>query len=309
MNARAAASVARWLARDTFRQAWAAGVSQAMLAVSAAAVLVCLTVRLESADGGEAPQRVSLLFGAVDYVTQHGRADAVREVQLVLAGLVADQAGVLLALVWTAGLLPGFLGPDSAAVLLAKPVPRWGLLVGKYLGVVLFVAFQAVVFVAGTWLALGVRTGVWDARYLWAVPVLLAHFAIFYSFSAFLAAWTRSTVACVFGSLVFWILCWAMNYGRHALLAMQWSLGPEAGAPESVRWTMEVGYWLLPRPADLGVLLLEAMNAGDLVGLSVEIRKVQDLGAFHPVTSVLASLAFAVVMLAMAAYELAHTDY
>ena len=34
---------------------------------------------------------------------------------------------------------------------MTKPAPRWSLVVGKYLGVVLFVALHAVLFVGGTW--------------------------------------------------------------------------------------------------------------------------------------------------------------
>ena len=41
-----------------------------------------------------------------------------------LAGVVADTAGVLLALLWTAGFLPTFLEPAAVTVLLAKPAPR-----------------------------------------------------------------------------------------------------------------------------------------------------------------------------------------
>src|SRR5439155_25197293 len=133
-------------------------------------------------------------------------------------------------------------------VLLAKPVPRWSLLAGKYVGVLAFVAFFALVFVGGTWLALGLRTGVWDKRYFLCVPLLLIHFAIFFSFSAFLAVWTWSTTWTMFGSLAFWLLCWGVNFGRHAALA---------GA--STTWALEAGYWLLPKPADLGWILVEAL--------------------------------------------------
>ena len=63
--------------------------------------------------------------------------------KMVLLGLVADTGGILLALVWTAGFLPTFLEPGAASVLLAKPVPRWSLLAGKFLGILIFVAFQA----------------------------------------------------------------------------------------------------------------------------------------------------------------------
>ena len=49
--------------------------------------------------------------------------------------------------------------------------------------------------------------------YWWCIPLLLLQFAIFYSFSVLLAVITRSTVACVFGSVLFWLLAWGINYG------------------------------------------------------------------------------------------------
>ena len=52
-------------------------------------------------------------------------------------------------------------------------MPRWSLLAGKFLGVLAFVALQASLFVGGTWLALGLRTGVWDPTYFLCVPILL----------------------------------------------------------------------------------------------------------------------------------------
>src|SRR5262249_19752145 len=107
-------------------------------------------------EGVDVPRgELSLLFGAVPGAREHYPHHAVRFLQVLLAGFVADTAGVLLALIWSAGFLPAFLEPHSAAVLLAKPVPRWSLLVGKYIGVLVFVLFQATVFVGGTWLALG----------------------------------------------------------------------------------------------------------------------------------------------------------
>src|SRR5262249_27381781 len=109
---------------------------------------------------------LTLAFGAIRLQLGRDREDAVRFLQLLLAGAVAATAGILLILAWAAGFFPTFLDPSAAAVLLAKPVPRWSLLVGKYLGVLAFVGFQAAVFVTGTWLALGVKTGVWDAAYL-----------------------------------------------------------------------------------------------------------------------------------------------
>jgi len=101
------------------------------------------------------------------------------------------------------------------------PASLAGVLVYLYPAIVAVPSVRYATRLAGRrpWVALGIATGVFDARYLFAVPVLLLHFAVFYSFSAMLAVWTRSTVVCVFGTLLFWVLCWGMNFGRHAVVA------------------------------------------------------------------------------------------
>src|SRR5205823_12590294 len=94
---------------------------------------------------------LTLLFGAFRVPLARSRVEAVRFIELLLAGGLADTAGVLLALIWTAGFLPSFLDPATTSVLLAKPVPRWLLLTGKFFGVLVFVAVQALLFIGLTW--------------------------------------------------------------------------------------------------------------------------------------------------------------
>jgi hypothetical protein len=329
MNAPAAFMVLRWLAWDTLRQAQASAIFWAMLAVSLLAIVFCATLStpgLPVMPTGEAPYRVPpldpeakkapregvdtidgelrFLFGAVRVQWSSYRDTAVRWVQLLLAGGVADTLGLLLALIWTSAFLPAFLEPAAATVLLAKPAPRWMLLAGKFLGVVLLVLFQAGVFVGGTWVALGLATGIWDGRYLLAVPLLVLNFTVFFSFSCLLAVWTRSSTVCIFGSLLFWALCWGMNYGRHA------HLFHEAGVATGLGAGLELGYWILPKPLDLSHALSLALGAHEELPLHWEIlaRLAAD-GSLALTGSILSSLAFALAMLAAAAYELSHADY
>jgi hypothetical protein len=242
---------------------------------------------------------LTLGFGVIRVQLGRDREDAVRFLQLVLAGGVADAAGILLVLIWTAGFLPTFLEPHAASVLLAKPLPRWSLLLGKYLGVIAFVGMQAMLFVGGSWFALGVRTGVWDGLYLFAIPILLLHFSIFFCVSVLIAVCTRSTVACVFGSVAFWFLSWGMNYGRHALQAL-----PDAGsAPPASLAIVEAGYWILPKPADLGLILYDALQADS------HFSRVITQPAFSPAASLFASLVFTGAVLSLASRRLATTDY
>jgi ABC-type transport system involved in multi-copper enzyme maturation permease subunit len=315
----------RWMVRDTFRQSIASKLFWVMLGLTALCTAFALSVEVtdskplvthphelplymprgQAADSLPAPTgTVSIGFGLVKYPVAKSRTDSVRELQLWLAGVLADTVGVLLALLWTAGFLPAFLEPHAVTVLLAKPAPRWALLAGKYVGVVLFVALHATLFVAGTWLALGTATDVWDIRYWLAVPLLVTNFAVFYAVSAFLAVWTRSTVVSVFGTLLFWVLCWAMNYTHLHLVAF-----PVEGITPMAASLVDIGYWVLPKPLDMSGLFFAAMDAGAYTTPVPVVEGAKAKGVFHPELSVLASLAFAVGVLAVAAYEFHATDY
>jgi hypothetical protein len=289
--------------RDVFRQARASGLTAALFAVSVIAAAVCLT-----ADFGGPPDQtggsLTILFGSVHLIDNVCRDVAVRYIQFVLAAVVADTLGVLLALVWTAGFLPSFVDAAAAGVMVAKPPGRATLLLAHFAGVVLFVGVQAVVFVAATAVALGIRTGVWGVTYWLAIPVLLVHFATFYAFSAVLAVTTRSTAGCLVGSILFWVVCWAMNYGRHALAGLDVSQ-----VTAGLIRTSDVAYWVLPKPADFGLILYDALDADRFVTPWVEFRQVQERGMFQPVWSVVSSLAFAATLLAVAIYEFVHEDY
>jgi hypothetical protein len=252
---------------------------------------------------------LSVGFGAFRAPLFRDGEAAVRFLELVLGEGVAGAGGTVLALVFTAGFLPAFLDPGAAAVLLAKPVPRWFLLAGKYLGVLAFVALQTAAFVAGTWLALGLRTGYWPLGYLLCVPLLLVHFAVVYSVSVLLAVCTRNTVACVFGSVLVWVLCWGLNCGRHAVVALP-HLDPAAAPyPAAVAGVVEAAYWVLPKPADLMFVLDQALEAGGQLGPSREIDAAWQAGALSPVLSVLTSLLAAVGVLAVASRRLLAADY
>lgn len=247
---------------------------------------------------------ISLGFGLFQVTKAKDRVDAVRFLQVLLGGAVADTIGIFLVLIWTAGFIPTFIEPNQVTVLLAKPVPRWSLLIGKYLGVLIFVGLQASAFVVGTWLALGVRTGVFDPLYLLTIPLLVIHFGIFYSFSTLLAVSTRSTVVCVFASILFWFACWGMNFGRHAIIAAELP-----GLTPASKAILETGYWIMPKPGDMSLILYDALDADGFSLKVPEFKKVQEKKEFHPELSILASLLFATVMLGIAAREFHKMDY
>ncbi len=249
--------------------------------------------------------RMTLAFGAVSFPVSRERRDAVHLLELLLAGGIAGTLGLLLALVWTAGFLPTFLEPGAASVLLAKPVARWQLLLGKYLGVLTFVGFQIALFVVSTWLALGVRTRVWDMTYWWCIPLLLLQFAVFYSFSVLLAVVARSTVACVFGSLLFWLLAWGINYGS----VMAHGIAEPRYLSSFTLASADVAYWIFPKPIDAGLILFNALDAHQHFEKPAAFRLLESWPSFSPRLSILSSVALAGALLALSAHEFNEKDY
>jgi ABC-type transport system involved in multi-copper enzyme maturation permease subunit len=325
-----------WLVRDTFRQSRASGVFWILLAVSVLATLVCLSAGVDGAAPlaypGEQPDflpradrdsqdlakvkqsgvivlsgDLTLAFGAIRIPLARDAQGAVHFLELVLAGGVADTLGLMLTLIWTAGFLPGFLETRSIAVLLAKPVPRWCLLVGKYIGVLTFVLASSTVFVLGTWGAIGLRTGIWEATYLYAIPLLLLHFAMFFSVSALLAVWSQSTVVCVFGSILFWCVAWSINFGRHTLTAAADAVSTGSFS-SGLDWLLDACYWVLPKPADVSLLLFNAIEADGHFSRIVNLSSLEAHG-FSFVLSIASSLVFTVAILVLSARKLTATDY
>lgn len=337
MNPRQAFRVFLWLVRDTFRQSLESRVCWILMGLSGVVVLTCLSVRV---DGSQALQRpgaqpdflprsdpravpeltkregldvisgeLSVAFGAFRLPLARDTRDAVRFLEVVLAGAVAGIMGLFLTLIWTAGFLPDFLAPRASAVLLVKPTPRWFLFLGKYASVIAFVAAQTTILVGGTWLALGARTGIWDAPYLWCAPLLVLEFAVFFSISALAAAHLRGTPACALAALLFWGLCWGMNYGRHAVVALPYTAARAVQASSLIRGAVEVGYWILPKPADLGIILTDLIGGTPYVAAVPEFEAVKRHQRFDPLAAVATSLATSCAALFLAARRFEATDY
>ena len=159
----------------------------------------------------------------------------------------------------------------------------------------------------GTWLAIGLRTGIWDGGYLYAIPLLVLHFAMFFSVSACLAVWTRSTVVCVFGSIVFWGMAWSINYGRHALTVAADALSTGSFSP-GLTWLLDAGYWLLPKPADINLLLFNTLGADGNFARLFQLDALQAHG-FSFTMSIATSLIFTAAVLALSARKFNATDY
>ena len=256
----------------------ASGASWLMLAGSAACVIGCLVAPLDGAGRRCTPWNSSWRAGR------------------------STSSALLLALVATAGMLPAFLDPQRRRVLLAKPVPRPALLAGKCLGVLAFVAFHASRpgrrRLAG---AGGARAGAWDPTFLLCAPLLVLHFAVFFSFSAMLAVGHAEH-----GGL-------RLRDGAVLAALLGDEFRPSRGDGRPRRRTSfrrrsagssTPAYWVLPKPLDFQLALTDGSRDWRSADWAASWR-----GAWSPGLSLLASALCGAGLLGVAAYDFATAEY
>ena len=129
----------------------------------------------------------------------------------------------ILALISTASIVPELIANGSIDMMLSKPITRSRLFLTRWVTGLFFAGFQAAVFVIASFLVIGIRGGAWEPGLFLAIPVVVVFFSYLYCFCALMGVLTRSTVASLLLTLVFWLALFGaqkaeqfLNYGRLA---------------------------------------------------------------------------------------------
>lgn len=156
--------------------------------------------------------------------------------------------GMLLAIFASSGLIPSVLEPGRIGLLLAKPVHRPMLLLGRYLGNVLIVGLNAVYLIGSIWLIIGWKTHIWDPSFLLAVPVTMFVFAVLLCIVVFIGVVSESAslalMVCIALMLISAVLAQKDNVVK--LLSSEWS-----------RNLWIALYWIFPKVWDLGRAMMD----------------------------------------------------
>lgn len=128
---------------------------------------------------------------------------------------------VILALVSTAGLVPDMIQSGAIETTLSKPIGRTQLLLSKFAGALIFGALQVLVFCVASFFVIGIRGGSWEPMIFLAVPlvVLVNSYLLCVCFLAGLL--TRSTIAALIITLLFWFVVFTMNTADGILLGQR----------------------------------------------------------------------------------------
>jgi ABC-type transport system involved in multi-copper enzyme maturation permease subunit len=117
----------------------------------------------------------------------------------------------VLALISVGAVFPDFLTGGSIDLYLSKPIGRLRLFLTKYLAGLLFVALQVFVFCVASFFVMGIRGRTWQWGIFLAVPLVVLFFSYLYCVCVLLGIVTRSALASILITLLFWFFLFMLN--------------------------------------------------------------------------------------------------
>lgn len=259
-----------------------------LLSISFFLLLLATAVNLDIVEGTLASARLfgqDLRIGDMNIRVE----DAVRYLQIgIVSTLYA--LGVVLALFLTSNYVPSLAREGWVDLLIAQPIGRSTLLLGRALGAIAVVGIGIAYLIVGSWIVLRLKTGFGDVGFLLSGAVILFVYVISYSATVLAGIVTRNgPVSGMIGFMV-WIAGHVM-YAFHNL--PEWRVALRAGWPRQLATALSEGlYWALPKNQGLGQLAVDAARGEPL--------------SWGPM---LYSLPFAVVCTGLACWWFARRDY
>jgi ABC-type transport system involved in multi-copper enzyme maturation permease subunit len=150
--------------------------------------------------------------------------------------------GTLLAIFASSGLIPSVLEAGRISLLLSKPITRPMLLLGRYVGNVLVVAANHLYLIVSIWVIIGLKTEIWEKRFLLAVPTSLFIFAILLCVVVLVGIVTESAALSVMVSVALMFISTVLAQKEFMLRVL------------NPGWSRELWmalYWIVPKVYDL----------------------------------------------------------
>jgi ABC-type transport system involved in multi-copper enzyme maturation permease subunit len=133
-------------------------------------------------------------------------ARRVVEVMLYFAASTIFTVSMLLFLAASAGYIPNMLESGAIDIVLAKPVDRLRIWLGKYLGgLALYAAAIAMAYVV-IFVGVGLHTGVWVGRLFLVMPLQVFSAGVLFAIIAALGVVSRSSTLCLVVGLLFYLV-------------------------------------------------------------------------------------------------------
>lgn len=291
-------------------------------------VAITLFVALALASFSFKGNRVSMFFGMVEEdagiyspLTVLGKTQLVSLMVHGVMDIFLGWIGVTLVIIATAGLFPAMMESGVVDVVLSKPISRPVLFLYKYLASMIFVLFQAALFVGLTFLVMGFRWGLWVPGYLLSIPLMVLLFSYVYCVSVLVAVTTRSAITAILLSLGAWVVFSMVTQAPGIFEQF-----PSLKKHRAFHQVVQVASWVPPKTAGVTFLAAKWAGAGtsaDIVpesmmepGSGVDREQIErgrkweegelETSAFYSIGS---SLVFEVVIVLLAMWKFTRADF
>ncbi len=216
-------------------------------------------------------------------------SDAVTVIQVFLVSMLST-FGLILALFVSGNIIPRTLNAGWVDLLVAQPIARATVLLGRTLGAMLVVALSLAYLFGGSWALLTWKTGFGNSGFMVAGVIILFSFLACYSGMVLVGVITRSSPVSIIAGIGIWFLGQVL-YPLHRF--DEWTTAFRAGWPRNLATTItETLYWVMPKTLELTRTAIEAAQQESLT-----------------LTPGLQSLPFAIICLALACWWFARQDY
>jgi ABC-type transport system involved in multi-copper enzyme maturation permease subunit len=243
---RSPAKVVLALILDTFQEARARWLFWGLFGLSSLLIAIFLFVL-----------RIDLVQGAVSLMGIEATNRPVYDIQKFVnisyawVSIALYIWGTFLAIFASAGLIPSVLEAGRISLLLSKPLTRTMLLMGRYLGNVLIVLMNHVYLICSIWIVIGIKTHIWDTRFLLAIPISVFIFAVLLCVVVLIGVVFESAALSVMvpAALMLISAILAQRQIVIRLLDSDWS-----------RQLWLAFYWIIPKFFDLGAAMKQIVQ-------------------------------------------------
>lgn len=235
---RSPGKVALALILDTFQEARARWLFWGLFGLSSLLIAIFLFVL-----------RIDVVQGAVSLMGIQATAHPVYDIQKFVnisyawVSIVLYIWGTFLAIFASAGLIPSVLEAGRISLLLSKPLTRTMLLMGRYLGNILIVVINHVYLICSIWLVIGLKTNIWETRFLLSIPISIFIFAVLLCVVVLIGVVFESSALSVMAPAALMLISTILAQRQIVvrLLDSEWS-----------RDLWLAFYWIVPKFFDLG---------------------------------------------------------
>jgi ABC-type transport system involved in multi-copper enzyme maturation permease subunit len=193
-------------------------------------------------------------------------------IQTILLNQVGAWVILLISVILTAFFIPNMIRKGTVDLLIVKPVPRFVLLMYKYVGGLLFILINTTVAVGGVWLAFAIRSGIWAPGVLISIPAITFFFAILYAVSTLAGVVTRSAIVAILATCATWFFLFLVGMTNTIT---------ELVTKELRTSSDRAAVWTASNAVALGATPQTALTVGALGGYDPQLRARRDM-EFNP---------------------------